>query len=57
MTLLVLLTLLNIVLFALYSRNLPPPGVDAGVHIPRAACVPREFVTGEWEQADGTVYS
>ena len=56
MTLLVLLTLLNIALFVLYSRNLPPPGADAGVYIPRAGRVPREFLDGTWEQADGLVY-
>ncbi len=56
MTLLVLLSLLNITLFVWYSRNLPPPGADARVHIPRAARVPREFISGEWEQADGRVY-
>lgn len=56
MTLLVLLSLLNIVLFVWYSRNLPPQGADAGVHIPRAGRVPREFLDGTWEQADGRVY-
>jgi hypothetical protein len=55
MTLLVLLVLLNIVLFVLYSRNLPPPPAT-NVVIPRAGRVPREFLDGTWEQADGRVY-